>query len=923
MNKIFTLFPTLLSIFSFSQSTVEAQLFDIGKKGNSEMKNLKVSENQLFFTGKEFFYTNFARYNFDANKFVTFNTNKVNYNLESENIAYAIVKNEVFYVVKENNYVEIKKGLENGTVETFFETPTRISNFKQFGKDKFIFTSAHYKTSNSIFERLWISDGTKDGTKNIFESESTYSNINFIDKVGDKFYFSSGNKTYSLDFNTHEIKEFFTSLYNPLIVFKNKIHYFNYNYQTKEQELYIINDANSSEKVASLSNDNIGNNFKYHVVGDNVYIYTNINSTFYVDSFLYEYNSQKQTIKKIFDKPVREVENIFDYNGVFYFSTYTEDSKYFNYKIEDDAVLEMNYFIKDNAIYNPIVFEDKLFMANNGKISYYNFLTKELTYVNNENYQTIYYTYFKNPFIYNNELYFVSSDELNDEELFKYNKDKNTKEVVFNYNSSQGSSPYGFSKIKNNVLFFANENILHQYNSENKKFEVIFDENDNFIKSVGSFNKVEKINDKSIAFVTDSLELGISDGTKQGTFIYQKRGSNENYLMTNTTFIPFNNKIVFTGTTKYKGEEPWVTDGTREGTYMLKDVYDGYESSSPSLYPNGYTILNKKLYFSANTIGVYSTSIFETDGTKEGTKEILKFNNSYYSNNLRIYGNFDNRLIVKLDKEFYLLNINNLEKTKLTTGYSPEYFFEYNNKLYCSEYNDLYYFDNNYNAVKIKSEQSINLKPLTIINNEQYLYSKTNGYVYKLKDDKITEITNDYLSIREELEKFKIVDENIFYITNSVDNYYSSILKRINKDGVSSYKINFENEDEEYLADHYIIDYKIVNGKIYMDKVNKKYGSELYIIDLPTEILSNEEIKTINIKNNFTLYPNPSSDYFKVRTKNNDNLSITIFDINGTKIKNVNVKSESEIKINNLPKGIYIIHIDNGIQKENKKLIIK
>ncbi|WP_312556219.1 T9SS type A sorting domain-containing protein [Empedobacter brevis] len=919
MNKLFTFLATLLPILGISQSSIEAQLYDIGKKGNSEMKNLRISENQLFFTGKEFWHSNFARYNFDTKKFTTFNTDQDNSRLNNENIPYSIIKDEIFYVFEENNYVVIKKGLKNGTVETFFETPTRISNFKQFGKDKFIFSTVHYKTQGSTFERLWISDGTKEGTKNIFETEPSYSNINFIDNIEDRFYFVSTNKTYSVNSKTNEIKEYFSYLYNPLFIFKNKIHYFKYNYQTNEQDLYVINGENSSEKVATLSNDNIGNDIRYHIVGDNVYIYTNINSTFYVDSFLYEYNSQKQTIKKIFEKPVREIQNIFDYNGEFYFSTYTEDSKYFNYKIEGDKIIEMHYLTKDNIIYNPIIYDDKLFIANNGKISYYNFLAKELTDLNNEYYQAIYYTYFKNPFIYNNELYFVSSDELNGEELFKYNKDKNTKDIVFNYNSSEGSSPNNFSKIGDNILFFANGNILHQHNPKSKQFEVLFDENNNFIKSTGAHNKAQRISDKSIAFVTDSLELGLSDGTKQGTFIYQKRSSNENYLQTHfSNLIPFKNKIIFTGTTKYKGDEPWITDGTREGTFMLKDIYDGYESSSPSLHQGGYTILKDKLYFTANPTGIYTTSIIETDGTKEGTKEI--YNTTGYGNNLEVYDNFQEKLVIVSDNYGQLFDPDTKNITDLQIEdknfQAP---FVWNNRIYFRHsYKGYHYIDENLEHYFLKDMGNNILHPILQVGNDLYLKDFISDYsynIYKLTQNNELEKYDEYITYIKTLK-------NKLYYLNYFDSDQTEIqLNIINEKGHQKYKINFEDKLENHI---YTGDFEIIDNKLYLSKTNKLYGEELYIIDLPKDLLSSNEInQQINIKSYYTIYPNPSSDYFKIRAKNNDNLSIIIFDISGKKIKTVNVKTESEIKINHLPKGIYIIHIDNGKQKENKKLIIQ
>jgi ELWxxDGT repeat protein len=77
--------------------------------------------------------------------------------------------------------------------------------------------------------------------------------------------------------------------------------------------------------------------------------------------------------------------------------------------------------------------------------------------------------------------------------------------------------------------------------------------------------------------------------------------------------IAFKNKVYFIGETEREGRELWVSDGSSAGTEMLIDAKKGEEGSSP------YNLRshNDKLFFTAPSV---SGTIWESDGTKEGTK---------------------------------------------------------------------------------------------------------------------------------------------------------------------------------------------------------------------------------------------------------------------------------------------------------------
>ncbi len=71
------------------------------------------------------------------------------------------------------------------------------------------------------------------------------------------------------------------------------------------------------------------------------------------------------------------------------------------------------------------------------------------------------------------------------------------------------------------------------------------------------------------------------------------------------------------------GEELWVTDGTDEGTRLVKDIRPGTSSSSPLNLTN----VDGLLYFSADD-GVNGRELWVSDGTDTGTNIVANLNSS-------------------------------------------------------------------------------------------------------------------------------------------------------------------------------------------------------------------------------------------------------------------------------------------------------
>ena len=66
------------------------------------------------------------------------------------------------------------------------------------------------------------------------------------------------------------------------------------------------------------------------------------------------------------------------------------------------------------------------------------------------------------------------------------------------------------------------------------------------------------------------------------------------------------------------GMELWRTNGKPEGTFMVKDIYPGYDGSSP----DNFYVYKNELYFTASD-GLHGNELWKTDGTPEGTKMFM------------------------------------------------------------------------------------------------------------------------------------------------------------------------------------------------------------------------------------------------------------------------------------------------------------
>lgn len=228
--------------------------------------------------------------------------------------------------------------------------------------------------------------------------------------------------------------------------------------------------------------------------------------------------------------------------------------------------------------------------------------------------------------VFNGNLYFYANDGINGLELWRSDgTDAGTfmvKDIRLGQYGSIDTSYETELVIMNNMLYFAAWDGFHQghqlWKTDGTANGTVRVKSDNSIKYP---KDLFEYNGNLYFSATDSdiidRELFKSDGTDAGTILVKNirvgnyKGSAPN------KFTVANNLLYFAAYDDNNGTELWKTDGSASGTLMVKDIYSGVLNGL--MYPNTFlTNFNNGLFFPAND-GVNGVELWKSDGTMNGT----------------------------------------------------------------------------------------------------------------------------------------------------------------------------------------------------------------------------------------------------------------------------------------------------------------
>ena len=225
------------------------------------------------------------------------------------------------------------------------------------------------------------------------------------------------------------------------------------------------------------------------------------------------------------------------------------------------------------------------------------------------------------------------------------------------YSGGYDSSPTSITDVNGTAFFLADSGGAygdHKYaiwksdgTEEGTKFIIDLD-NPEVFNTYGEFTSFKgQLYFRGLS--TNGYELWKSDGTTSGTqMVMDIYPANSSYPELLTPFDSDGDGeediILFNATAENYGKELWRTDGTAEGTYMVKDIHEGnadFDGDNVSSLYHYHTISNGIYYFTAladpysdnagNYIGGYE--LWRSDGTATGTymvRDLTPYNNIPY-----------------------------------------------------------------------------------------------------------------------------------------------------------------------------------------------------------------------------------------------------------------------------------------------------
>ncbi len=580
---------------------------------------------------------------------------------------------------------------------------------------------------------------------------------------------------------------------------------------------------------------------------------------------------------------------------------------------------------------------------------------------------------------HNGLIYVNAYEPTHGEELWVFDGSSEGFRILKDINPYSSSEPIVVSVALDDYMLFIADDSTETDKTNRKEYNSLWATNGNeTIKIISSFFDYYnfedgELNDKQRGFVffkdkvyfitntrehiTDKIELWSTDGTIEGTsklqeFVYKfldkmiivddklvvtftNRSDNYEVWSTNDSIDSLDSIIVINYPVESRlnifdhgiyiptsYNEYWFTNGTTNGTYRFKSLNDYLYSVSEDWFISG--TFNFFLAKNKNN----STSLWVSDGTKNGTNELLDFD-LYDISELRsvtISGKPNKYYyFTTTDKNTYLTSMwctdGTKKETKIIFTEEKEYTlfpsFSYNDTLVytlgtSSSVNRDTYVTYGYSDEVINKIRGVIVSsPVATIENK-FLFNKSEEdrtYTPWITDltENGTRILNNEISHINYINSTNVkrYDNQIFFQFYNVINDMSNILsyKTDLISGISEKILPPRLKRREELHP----ETKVIYFKNYIYFFANYYGEEVQLYRIPNTISSVEDTPQPEL---MTVYPNPAKDYIQLEL--DKPIQLSVVNSTGALVKDYGIVENDKLNVAELHSGVYFVVDEQG-----------
>lgn len=506
-------------------------------------------------------------------------------------------------------------------------------------------------------------------------------------------------------------------------------------------------------------------------------------------------------------------------------------------------------------------------------------------------------------------------------------------------------------------------------------------------------NWLSRFNDKVVFAADDGvngMELWISDGTEEGTKMVKdihELGSSSpiGFIQVNETQFVFYAKNFDSENYSDRGPQSWlwVSDGTEAGTKMIYECDAKYPGQVSTSFDAHNCRVGRRVFFKANNKeGTTGEELWVTDGTTNGTKLVKDINieqiatgtaNSAIDNMANFYNEklFFKGFSIEHGNEPWCSDgtesgtymIYDSDPTFTDAGFprggdaSCTGTFPYNGKIYFrgktpdvgSEIAYTNLDSGNYTITDINKNtptgsNSSSPGPGAIFDGVYFFSANTGADATKENNfgGELHYIDGETVVMQSDLapgaqhcwpKDFTVVSGSMFYWTDGTLSELKQKLYRINKKTDTPQLVADLNPDGDKihtlrnLGGDLIFATADAAKTLYSYHYRKEgFDKEKDTENLDVEFRTRAEIQASSIKsisaNKISVYPNPTADKFSFNVQGKIE-SVKVYDITGSLIINEKNLTENSINISNFPKGIYSVLITSSDRVYFSNLIIR